>query len=128
MTMLEYSPGKFMAFAPKNIVTTGMVELLQHNQPLVVILEPGDATRYTLLLVPAASSAVGRDLSDFGIVASQAHRYIFVSKLSSMECQGSWLPFGPGVVVEPHDIVYLSDNQWSQTFLAWWFTELNKLL
>ncbi len=115
-----------MAFEPINMAISEVVGTLRLNEPVVVILEPGDATRYTLLLVPMRrGDSVSPHLQGFGIQASEADRYLFVSKLSGDECPGTWVPFGPLFSkVGVHDVTELTDNDWSQMFLSWWLTNL----
>ena len=125
---LEYRPGHKMVFAPINVSVTDMIRLLRQGVPQVVILEPGDATRYTLLLLPLDHDNVGAYLDSVGIREEAAERYLFVAKLSYDECPGTWVPFGPGGHVGTYDVTELSDNGWSHELLAWWLTNLNALL
>ncbi|KKN88166.1 hypothetical protein LCGC14_0252380 [marine sediment metagenome] len=123
---IEYN-GKPMRFEPINITTLDMLRLMRRGTPQVVLLEPGDATRYTLLAVPLGTD-VASHLDDFGIPRREAHNYLFVSKLAAEECPGTWLPFGSDLTVGTYDVVPLTDNEWSRRFLAWWFTRLYELL
>ncbi len=118
---------KEMQFAPINVDLDELIPEINGGNPAVVILEPGDATRYVLLLVPL-SIGIAPHLRGFGIPSAEASNYIFVSKLSGEDCQGTWIPFGQKVVVGTWHVDSLSGNSWSQEFLAWWFTELYKLL
>lgn len=127
MTELEYRPGKLMALEPINVTMAAVIRTLRLGEPIVVILEPGDATRYTLLLVPLRHN-VSPYLQGFGIQPWEANNYLFVSKLSTDECPGTWVPFGPGQRVGTHDVTELSSNDWSQRFLSWWLTNLNEAL
>ena len=128
MKTLEYH-GRPMEFLPINVLPSHLIRLFHQGLPQTIILEPGDATRYTLLLLPLGlGDNVGAHLDAIGIPPSEADHYIFVSKLSCDECLGTWLPFGPGVEVGTYDVVELTTNEWSREFLAWWFTELYKLL
>lgn len=128
MTDLEYRPGTLMEFDPINVTIREVMRTLRLERAQVVILEPGDATRYTLLLVPITGTGVSPHLDAFGIMPSEAHKYLFVSKLSGYECPGTWVPFGSGLTVGTHDVTELSTNGWSQELLAWWFTSLNEAI
>ncbi len=125
MTDLEYRPGKLMEVQPINVRLSEVVGTLRLNEPIVAILEPGDATRYTLLLVPMrVGDGVSPYLQGFGIQQEDADRYLFVSKLSGYECPGTWVPFVIDRPVGVHDVTELTDNPWSQQLLAWWLTNL----
>ncbi|KKN88120.1 hypothetical protein LCGC14_0251920 [marine sediment metagenome] len=123
---IEYQ-GKPMTFDPTNISVLRVVQLLYRGTPQVVILEPGDATRYVLLLVPLGTG-IAPYLGDYGILSRESNQYLFVSKLAGEECLGTWIPFGQDRVVRTHNVVPLSNNEWSRQFLAWWFTSLYEYL
>lgn len=125
---LEYRPGHEMTFAPINVPVADMLRLLHQGVPQVVILEPGDATRYTLLILPLdRGDNVVTHLQAIGIQEEDAERYLFVSKLSCNECPGTFVPFGPDVPVGTYDVLELTENEWSRRLLAWWLTTLNVL-
>ncbi len=123
---IEYH-GRLMEFAPTNVTGLGVIQSLHRKIPQVVVLEPGDATRYILLMVPLGAN-IAPYLDDYGIPSWEANSYLFVSKLSGEECLGTWIPFGPGRVVDTHNVEPLSSNEWSRQFLAWWFTSLYEVL
>ena len=123
---IEYQ-GKPMTFDPINVSVLRVVQLLYQDTPQVVILEPGDATRYILLLVPLGTN-IAPYLSDYGIPSRESTQYLFVSKLTDEECLGTWIPFGQDRVVGTYNVVPLSNNEWSRQFLAWWFTSLYEYL
>jgi hypothetical protein len=128
MKTLDYN-GRPMEFVPINVLPSRMLQLLHQGTPQVVILEPGDATRYTLLLLPLdLGDNVSAHLDSVGIPPNSCDEYLFVSALSDQLSRGEWLPFGPGRTVGTYDLVNISTNEWSREFLAWWFTELYKLL
>ena len=120
--------GRPMAFAPVNVPVLHLIQMLHVGSPQVVSLEPGDATRYTLLLLPLTLGEIGAHLDAIGIPTSEADRYLFVSKLSCDECPGTWIPYGPDVTVSAHHVTELSTNEWSRELLSWWFTGLYRLL
>lgn len=125
---LEYRPGVQMTFAPVNVPVVDMIRLLHQGVAQVVILEPGDATRYTLLIFPLdRGDNVSAHLDAIGIRGEDAHRYLFVSKLSPDECPGTFVLFGADVPVGTYDVVELTENEWSRELLAWWLTTLNIL-
>ena len=122
-TSLEYRPGKAMAFEPINVAISEVVGTLRLNEPIVVMLEPGDATRYVLLLVPMRKGdSVSPHLGFIGI--SPGDDYLFVSYLSSRECPGTFVPFGPDESADTYDVDELTKNEWSRIFLSWWLTNL----
>ena len=127
MTDLEYR-GKKMEFVPVNVLPSDMIRLIHQGVPQVVILEPGDATRYTLLLIPLdrGDNVVGH-LDSIGIQGEDAERYLFVSKLSPDACPGTFVPFGPDATVGTYDVLDLTSNEWSRELLAWWLTSLAHL-
>lgn len=122
MKTLEYH-GRPMAFDPINTTIEKVVQLLFRGTPQVVALEPGDATRYTLLMVPLGND-VAPFLDSVGIPPESGGNYLFVSALSDQLSRGEWLPFGAGLTVGTYDLANISENPWSQEFLAWWFTTL----
>ena len=129
MTDLEYRPGKLMNSTPINMAISEVVGNLRLNEPVVVILEPGDATRYTLLLVPMRQGdSVSPHLGSMGIPEEVADTYLFVSNLSDSECPGTWVPYGLGIQVGTYDVTELSRNEWSQRLIAWWLTNLCEAL
>ncbi len=129
MTDLEYRPGKLMNGTPINMAMSEVVGTLRLNEPVAVILEPGDATRYTLLLVPMRpGDSVSPHLGWYGIPEEEADNYLFVSNLSDSECPGTWVPFGPGRIVGTYDVTELSKNEWSQKLIAWWLTNLCEVI
>lgn len=128
MTDLEYRPGTLMKFEPINVSIEAVLSCIAAHEPQVVILEPGDATRYTLLLVAPGAPCVSGELRGIGIPLSEADHYLFVSKITSLECPGTFVPFGRGQVVGFQDVTELSSNEWSQRFLSWWFTSLCEAL
>ena len=125
MTDLEYRPGKTMKFEPINVTISEVVSTLGFNQPIVVTLEPGDATRYVLLLVPIRDGdSVSHHLGFIGI--NSRDDYLFVSYLSSRECPGTFVPFGPHGSVDTYNVDELTENEWSRIFLSWWLTNLKE--
>lgn len=122
--VLMYATGKEMKFEPVNRPSAQVLRLIKTGVPQVVILEPGDATRYMLLIVPLINMEAGNHIRDIGIPFSEAANYIFVSKLSREECQGTWIQVGENQQVGVWSTAPLSPNTWSQKLLAWWFTTL----
>ena len=97
-----------------------IARILRGGKPMVVSLEPGDATNYTLLLVPCWSAFVEETLGRYGIPPSSSKDYLFISKLSGEAC--------PGQFVRPpcqeFDFEFISPDEWTRMFLAWWVSEL----
>ncbi len=120
--------GKPMTFEPINTTVEQLITGLLCGEPQAVVLEPGDMTRYTLLLVPLTGDGVAPHLSGIGVPESEVSTYLFVSKLGADPCRGAFVPMYPGYTVSAHSTAPLSDNTWTQELLAWWFTRLYALL
>lgn len=93
--------------------------LLKANQPVMVCLEPGDMTRYDLLIVPCGG--VGMRSTAFGY--STLKNGLFVHLVGE----------GSAVIpdlsdVSEDDFVKLDNNEWTRTFMAWWFGFLHEAL
>ena len=119
---LLYSTGKEMSVEPINITMDSLVWGLSHNVPYVANLEPGDATHYSLLLVPAGGVTICENFGRWGVPADRASEYIIAIKMDDRDLRGCWIPtFEP---TDPHHVASLSPNEWSRAFLAWWFRHL----
>jgi len=118
-TPLMYGTKEMLA-EPLNMSLSAVAMYLLDREPVVVSLEPGDATNYTLLIVPALASGVHGQLGRYGIPLAACRDYLFISKLSGEAC--------PGTFVRPpchdFDFEFISPNEWTRTFLAWWVNEL----
>ena len=131
MEDLMYQGRKALKFQPVNHHDmVDVIAAIHAGMPQVVILEPGDATRYTLLLMPLqAMSSVTDHLGEFGIEPYRAHEYMYVARLDVENCPGTWVPFGENRLVERWNVEPLGNqNVWSERVIAWWLTELYKLL
>lgn len=124
-TPLLYGSGE-MKDEPENWALADVAGILREGKPIVVSLEPGDVTNYTLLIVPCSGGLIYGDLGRFGIPPDEAHHYLFVSRLSTGTCPGAFIhdhtPLGEW------DFERISPNEWTRTFLAWWFTKLWTLI
>lgn len=100
---------------PINTTFGEIVERLAHGHPVIVELEPGDATYYSLLIVPAWAAYVATHLGRFGIPADQAHRYLIGTRMTDQEGQAFYATEHVG----PWDIDSV-DNEWSRELIAWW--------
>ncbi len=117
--LYNYTP---MKVDPINRPMEEVRKLILARKPQVVILEPGDKTRYLLLLVPLTESVVGQHLHDFGIAPERAYEYLFVSRLNAKRSTGVWVP--TNYPVRPDQIRCLVQNLWTEKLIAWWLTEL----
>lgn len=126
MKTLEYN-GRPMRWDPINVSPERIQACLDVDEPVVVQLEPGDATRYTLMLVP---SPVMPWLRGFGIPETEADLWLLVVKLASDGRRDgwAWVPWRPGAEVGTHDVAELDQNEWSQELLSWWLTECRRRL
>jgi hypothetical protein len=100
-----------------------IVSALKGDEPVMVLLEPGDATRYTLLLVPTWAREVRGQLAHYGVPEDEAHRYLLVTKLDGDHSgQMAWASKDVG----PWDLPF--DNEWTRELLTWWLRSLWELL
>lgn len=114
-----------MELEPTNITMSDVVRFLKSEMPCVVDLQPGDATRYQLLLVPCGSRYVRLFLGVVGIPPESAGNYLFVAKIN-----GALGQTFINTTHEPNesDFEDMGGNTWTMTFLAWWFANLNEAL
>lgn len=118
MTTLEYH-GRAMSADPVNWSLVEIAELLRTGQPAVVILEPGDGTRYRLCIVPCWALGVGPYLDDVGIPAIKSNEYLLVSKFDGHRGE-AWFAYDG---IGDYDIESV-ENPWSRELLAWWLQQL----
>lgn len=116
-TKLSYH-GKELRLEPIN-ATMGVIaaELLK-GHPALAILEPGDATRYEVILVPCWSSNIRLGLASQGIRPTETDDYLLCAKLN-----GNTGTFFATEHVQEYDIETIH-NEWSCHFLAWWLRNL----
>lgn len=126
---LEYH-GRRLTWDPVNVDTEAILDSLDADEPCVIMLEPGDATRYVFMLVPLTGDGVRCELRWAGITPADADRYMLVVKLASQpRDQGwAWVPWEPGVAVGVHDVSDIHQNDWSKEVIAWWLTELRRIV
>lgn len=109
---LEFN-GKPMDYMPINIGFEQAAEVFTIlGKPITVVLEPGDATRYELMLVPHGkwSKLTCWSPSDFVVTVV---RYVSGEAVEADTFR--WSTFGY------HDLTNLGrNNQWTRKFLAWW--------
>lgn len=104
---------------PVNISLSETATALIAGETVLVVLEPGDATRYNLCVVPCWAQFVGVDaLASCGI--SDPSDYLLVTKFDSTE-GNSW--FARHLSFEA-DVAPGIKNRWSRTLLAWWTRRL----
>lgn len=115
--------GKYMKFAPTRILClqahgpldadepsdAGILDLLANGYSVFVQLEPGDGTRYGLMLTGGA-------YGDNRVYATRVGSPGEGSVEVQLE-QGQWLV--------PDDCIPLAPgNEWSRVFFAWWLNQL----
>ncbi len=113
--------GKRMMIEPINVPMHHVVDTLRGGGVIVVILEPGDGTRYRLLLTPCWASGVKGELEDVGILPGAAERYILVTKFDGHEGVAFFSYPGAGT----WDMTCV-ENDWSRELLTWWLNLLWK--
>ncbi len=114
--------GKEMAVEPINTTMERLASNLQHGVPQVAELEPGDATYYSLLLVPADLPMIRNHFGRWGVPAESAGNYLIAVKLDDIHMHGCWIPRFEAT--QPHHVAGLTPNEWSRQFFAWWFAQL----
>ena len=88
------------------------------GRPAVVILEPGDGTRYRLCVVPCWGPGIWNELGDVGIPGHVAQDYLLVTRFDA---------HGGDVFFSTERVEYFDvevQNEWSRRFLAWWLRRL----
>ncbi len=106
---------------PENVSFDYASATVAAGQPIVVVLEPGDATRYRLLIVPCWNAEVdgGGNLSDIGIPSKAAREFLMVTQFDDL---GGMMFFASRNVGE-HDLGAIK-NEWTRTLLTWWVNQL----
>lgn len=104
---------------PTNLTLAEVASLLRSGHPVHVRLEPGDCTRYELLLVPTLA-VVGKA----SVVPGPQWFWVMRVRLGG-PC--------PSVLVEvggwPGELEPLAlGNDWTYQVLAWWWEELTQAL
>ena len=123
---LVYPPdtpnGREMKLEPVNRSLKECRDFIKMDEPQVVILEPGDGTRYTLLLTPVACEGIARHLGDFGIPYSARGKYYLLTKLSDRQSLSCWIRITQHIDV--YDVEHITENRWTRIFIAWWLNEV----
>lgn len=118
MTPLTHM-GVGMTPEPVNVHPEQIVDAIRDGDPVVVILEPGDATRYHLLIVPAWADKVRDQLGAYGIPVRVAEGTLIVTKLSQEGGNTFWAQ----THVNEYDLADAIQNEWSRILLSWWLRE-----
>lgn len=122
MEILEYH-GRQMDPTPYGKSLQSVAQCLDRRQPTTVILKPGDATRYELVLVPMWMPSL-----EFGNY-HPADR--FNGLLVTRIVRGH--PTGSGIIIltrSSHDDLDLiiNGNNWTGLLFEWWFALLKEEL
>ena len=123
---LFYNGNKEMSATPINCSTELIATQLKNEQPMVAQLEPGDGTHYSLLIIPPNMATLAHQFGRYGVPPDATTKFLIVIKLDDSDMRGTWLP-----MTEPAETwhtQYLSDNVWSQRFLAWWLQHLQEAI
>lgn len=118
MNALRYHNGRAMQWEPVNRSGDDLVQDLGRGFQCFVQLEPGDGTRYDLLLTwPAARL----EREAFHLSASEARYTMLVIRLRGGDVAGATLygSMNYGAVK-----AIASGNEWTAAFLEWWLEEL----
>ncbi len=123
MDALTYQ-GKQMVVEPINRSLVKIAYDLKAGMPVVAELEPGDATYYCLLLVPAWAPCVVDYLGRYGIqrTLTDEPNFLLAVKLDADGGRAAWIPCDNRLGV--WHTAHLSENTWSQEFLVWWLLHL----
>jgi len=108
-----------MDHEPINSSLSAIADLLRGGDPAIAILEPGDATRYRLCLLPCWSSGICTDLGEVGIPQDHAAEYLLVTRFDAKGGEA----FFASSSVESFDLEIIR-NKWSREFLSWWLRRL----
>lgn len=121
---LEYR-GRALSAEPSNASLAYVANLLNVGRPAYVCLEPGDATRYDLLIVPFNGICNGPN--EPGLPTwNPAETHLVVTRLVGMRP-------GPSAVIwrdcwdgEHRELALygVSVNEWTHQVFAWWFARL----
>lgn len=110
--------GEAMTPEPTNISLDDLVNRLRLKASVVVNLEPGDATKYTLALNPL-------DLDDRKLLHYHPlQQIIFVTRVMNGDP-------GPTIAISSHNPPHLwgvkklsNNNEWTEGLLQWWLSGL----
>lgn len=117
MQSLEYQ-GKQMKLEAENAPLRHLARVVARGYPVIIELEPGDATHYHLLVVPAWAASVREHLGRFGIPVDRCWDYLIVTQL--YDDVGNTF-YVPAWIEGQHDIESRAvTNDWSRVFLSWW--------
>ena len=112
-----------MVSEPINLPLSVVADLLRQGLPVSVELEPGDATYYHLLIVPAWATYVAPFLGRYGIPRDRATDYLIVTRLTDQE----GLAFYATANVGDWDLPGI-ENEWTRDLLVWWLRHLWQLI
>lgn len=100
---LVYNEHAVMDPAPRNILVEDLVATLRRGQAAIVVLEPGDMTRYVLTICPYQGG-------------------YHIVRFTGNETRAAWL--------HEHDWVekVCGSNEWSRILIPWWIDGLMNYL
>lgn len=110
---------------PINTIMLTVADALIAKQPIVVILEPGDATRYMFMVTPCTAMFVDDHLRSIGVPWDKAKDYVILTRINS---PGASCVVRISTEVFEWDFEGYSNNQHTRQVLAWWFNLLRKEL
>jgi hypothetical protein len=130
--MLDYR-GRQLTAEPSNISLLGVAHQIRDAQPVYVCLQPGDQTRYDLLIVPfSAIHGNPENARDEGLPTwDEDEPHLVVSRLVDMRPMYSaviWRGCWDG---EHRTLATYGDgrvNEWTHALLTWWFARLWELV
>ncbi len=115
--------GQALSAEPINLPLSAVAAALRGGDSVLAILEPGDATRYQLCLVPCWAPGLRSDLGAIGVPPQRAREYLLVAK---------FLGHGGDVFFASSDVRAFDldavQNEWSRELLSWWLRRLWKEL
>jgi hypothetical protein len=109
--------GKVMKWKPANMTVDHLMYELRTRRAVHVQLEPGDGTRYDLVVTwaPAIAGA-------FYLTARDAGDFLHVTRVIGGDLIYSML-FGEASI-RPAHMPIANGNEWTAVVLAWWLDEL----
>lgn len=124
MEKLTYN-GRELSAEPSGMTLARVARILEDDKPVSVLLEPGDATAYHLLLVPCGYEHVRSTLGWAGVPEGVAEDYLLVISLDPRG--GTEIIPWDGRKISLEYVVQLEANDWSRSLLAWWLDTLLEL-
>ena len=123
--------GKHLSAEPSNISLLGVAHQIRDGQPVYVCLQPGDQTRYDLLIVPFSAIRGNPDAKDGLPTWDRDDTHLVVTRLVNMRPMYSAVVWRGCWDGEHRALATYGDgrvNEWTHELLTWWFARLWELV